>query len=134
MKEIRTRKVDRHKHRAFLSKAEAFFNTMKRAESEGDWNSAGLLAVHLAISFCDAVTVFFLQEHSTSDRHEDVVEVLGRTGIAGVREKTRQVLDVLSEKTLIAYEPDEPSEARSRNIVKQAERIYKWSKDVLPKQ
>lgn len=106
---------------------------MKRAESDEDWNSAGLLAVHLAISSCDAVTAFFLQERSASERHEDVVELLGRTGVAGLREKTRQVLDVLADKTLIAYEPEVPSEARSRNIVKQAERIYRWAKEVLPK-
>jgi len=106
---------------------------MQHAESDEDWNSAGLLAVHLTISSCDAVTAFYLQERSASERHEDVVELLGRTGIAGVREKTRQVLDVLSEKTLIAYEPEEPNETRARNIIKQSERVYKWAKEALPK-
>lgn len=56
-----------------------------------------------------------------------------RTGLPEAQEKARQLLDVLQLKTLVEYEPEEPTENEARTMLKQAERFFQWAKNSLRK-
>lgn len=133
MKQIVPRKVERHKHEVFLRKAESFRNEMKRAEEASEWNAACLNAIHCAISSADALAVFYLGERSASQSHEDAAEIVRRTGLPEAQEKSRQLLDILQLKTLVEYEPEEPTEKEARTMLKQSERFFQWAKNSLRK-
>ncbi|MBI3588221.1 HEPN domain-containing protein [Candidatus Micrarchaeota archaeon] len=134
MKEVQVRKIDGHKYAAYLHKAISFFQSMEAAEAEENWNGASLAAVHCAISSCDAVTTYFLGERSAGQRHEDAASLLKKINNPEMQEKARQFLSIIDRKTLIEYEPDEPSESEARQIIKQAQRFHNWAKQILPKQ
>lgn len=133
MRQIVTRKVDKHKHEVFFRKAESFRNEMKRAEQAEEWNAACLNAIHCAISSADALATFYLGERSASQSHDDAAEIVRRTGLAEAPEKARQLLDILQLKTLVEYEPEEPTEGEARTLLKQAERFFQWVKQSLKK-
>lgn len=104
---------------------------MKNAEQNHDWNLASLNAIHCTISCADAITTFYLGKHAAGQRHEDVIVLLKQTRLPGVEEKAKQLLDVLALKTLVEYEPEEPTENEARTMIKQAERIYAWTQSNL---
>lgn len=133
MKEIQTRKLGRHEYATYLHKAVSFFQLMNAAEGEENWNGASLAAVHCAISSCDALTTYFLGERSIGQRHEDAASLLKKISNPEVQDKARQFLGILELKTLIEYEPDEPSENEARQIIKQTQRFHHWAKQLLPK-
>lgn len=131
MKEVKTRKIAKHEYASFLRKAESFYNGMKQAEQSEDWNLACLNAIHCTITSIDAITTFFLEERSAGQKHEDVVELLKQTKLPDAQEKARQVLDILALKTMVEYEPTEPTENQARQITKQAQRVHQWAKQTL---
>ncbi|MFH1200666.1 MAG: HEPN domain-containing protein [Candidatus Micrarchaeota archaeon] len=131
MRELRTRKVDKRDYRGFLRKAESFYSGMKHAGEEGDWNLACLNAVHCVISSVDAVTTFYLGERSAGQRHEDAAGLLRQTSLPNVSDKTRQVLDILAQKTMVEYDPTEPTENEARHLLKQAGRVHQWAKQAV---
>jgi hypothetical protein len=63
---IPTKAIDKGKYRLYPStssghrfnKAQDFYRGMRRALDEGNWNSAGLEAVHCAISATDALLAY----------------------------------------------------------------------------
>jgi len=134
MRQATARDIDKHKYAQYLRKASSFYQGMKKAEENEDWNLAALNAIHCVISSADAVTTFYLGQHSAGQRHEDVIALLGQTRLPGIEEKARQILDVLRLKTLVEYEPEEPTENEARAMAKQAERIFKWARDSLERQ
>lgn len=134
MKEIQTRKIEKHKHAAYMHKAVSFCRGMENAVAEENWNGASLNAIHCAISSSDAVTACLLGERPASQRHEDAAALLEKTGLPEAKEKARQFLDIIQLKTLIEYEPDEPTEAQARQLIKQTQRFHQWAKQILQKQ
>ena len=133
MKEVQTRKIEKHKYLAYLHKAESFCRSMEKAESEEDWNAASLNAIHCAISSSDAVTTYLLGERSAGQRHEDAADILKRTGLPDASEKAQQFLSIIHQKTLVEYEAEEPAESDARQIIKQTRRFHNWAKQLLPK-
>lgn len=131
MSELRTEKLGREKHGTYLSKADEFYQLMKKAEADGLWDGAALNAVHCSISSCDALTTFYLGLRSKGGKHEDVVLLMKRINTSGIQEKIKRLLDVLSVKNLVEYEAGELRENDAKRVVKEAEEIYSWVKQLL---
>ena len=55
---MKTRNVEKQKHRNYLIKADEFFDMMNESFAKRKFNAAVLNAVHCAISSADALTVF----------------------------------------------------------------------------
>ncbi len=130
---VSTREVRRELYRVYWGKAREFFDAMKTAEEAEDWNAAALNAIHCAISSVDALNVRYQGKRSAGQRHEDAVYLLKQSGLSGVDEKVKQFQDVLRLKTLVEYEPDEPSENETKQILRQASRLYEWVRNHLEK-
>lgn len=129
----KVRKVDKDLYRIYLDKADEFFKIMKYAQSQSLWSAAALNGIHCAISLCDALTSFYLRERSASTRHEDVVILLGKTGIKNIDSKIKQILSILSVKNLVEYEAREFRKNDALKIAVQVERLHTWVRESLPK-
>lgn len=129
----RVRRVDRSRAHVYLQKAAEFFESMQQAVEGGRWNTAGLNAVHCAISACDAVLVYYTEQRSASpDHHEAAAYLL--SALAKVPEaklKAETLRRILHEKHLIEYE-DRPFTAREATaLAKLTERFYQWACGLL---
>lgn len=129
--QIRIKKVEKDRFKIYLEKAEQFFKLMKYAQTEGLWIGMGLCGVHCAISCCDALTTFYLGERSISQKHEDVVVLLRGIQLEGISDRIKQILSVLSVKSLVEYEAREIRRDDAAKIAAQVERFYGWVKECL---
>jgi hypothetical protein len=78
-KKIPSRAIDRSKYIIYLNKAQDFYQAMRRSMDEGNWNSAGLEAVHCAISATDALLAYAGGIRCTSRAHSDAAELVKQT-------------------------------------------------------
>lgn len=101
---------------------------------QGDWDAAGLNAVHCAISANDAVLVFTKGVRSASPRHDDSVALLeSLVSAPGVKGSASQIKRLVAKKNMIEYEERMFRESEARNAVKSASRFLTWAEKVLAK-
>lgn len=124
-KKIKTEKIERSKSSAYLKKAQDFFDAMHQGSLVGNWNAAGLAAVHCAISSNDALLVYFRGARSTSDNHLDAIELLrGCQEINDVESMVSHLRKTIGKKNLIEYEARQFSQTEAEEIIKHTERFY----------
>lgn len=133
-KKIQTRKVSRSAAANYLAKAQQFSRAMVDSLGKGDWDAAGLGAVHCAISANDAVLVLAKGVRSVSSRHEDSVALLESLVTApGVKNATSQLKRLVAKKNVIEYEERLFRESEAREAVKNASRFLKWAETQFSK-
>ncbi|MEK6544721.1 MAG: HEPN domain-containing protein [Elusimicrobiota bacterium] len=131
-KNFKTRSVSRDRHGIYLKKAQEFLRASESALKIGDWNAAGLNAVHAAISSADALLVYYAGVRSSGDSHYDVVGLL-RQHIKddSLGSKIQTLSKVLGYKNFTAYEDRELTEAEGKNAQKLAQRFLEWAQSHL---
>ena len=72
----RVKHVSREKYNGFVGKAEQYYNGMKSEFEGGRPNNSVTMAVHCAISWTDAFTVYKLGRKSSSQSHAEAVSLL----------------------------------------------------------
>ena len=105
---------------------------MKLSQDKALWNSAGLNAVHCAISLSDALTIYYLSQRFSGDDHRHASELLSRISIEGVAQQAHSFKKIISKKHMIAYEEREFRKSEADEIAKQIERFYRWGMSQLP--
>ena len=128
---MKTRSVDKHKYKNYLVKADEFFGMMNESFAKRKFNPTVLNAIHCAISSADALTVFYKGIRHAGERHEDVVALLNTLGLPDIQSKNRQLLDLLRIKNSAEYEEKLMTEANALDSIKNAERFFKWVRDML---
>ena len=128
---MKTRNVDKFKHKNYLKKADEFFDSMNNSFTKNNYNSTVLNAVHCAISSADALTVFYKGVRHAGEKHEDVVALLNTLGLQDIGKKNRQLLNLLQIKNSAEYEETLMTESNAFNSIKNAERFHKWVKGLL---
>lgn len=128
---MKTRNVDKHKYGNYLTKADEFFDSMNDSFAKRKFNAAVLNAVHCAISSADALTVFYKGVRHAGDRHEDVVALLNTLELPEMQNKNKQLLNLLRIKNSAEYEEKLMTEANALDSIKNAERFFKWVRDML---
>lgn len=118
--------------RVYLRKAEDFGRAMVEEQQKSNPNSAGLAAIHCAISACDALCVFHLGERSRGQSHHDAVALVGRLPVPEAGRYVLQFAEVLSHKNAVEYEARSLSHEDAGLLVKRAERLLGWAKKNLP--
>jgi len=132
-KKIKTRTVERSRYKIYLKRAEDFYATMESAFARGNWNSAGLEAVHCAISITDAILVYLASVRSSSEDHDDVTELLKqRVTTPGAAQKIHHLEMILALKHDIEYGVRDFSQREAAEVVKHTERYFEWAKSLLP--
>jgi HEPN domain-containing protein len=130
LKEHRTEHLGPAASRMYSAKAEEFLRAAERSLAAGEWNAAGLGAVHAAISFADAVLVAVAGVRSKENDHGAVAALLdGRVaGFGGA--SRRQLVGLLRSKNSIEYEHRLVTETEAAQFVDSARRFARWARDL----
>ena len=119
--------MDKALYGNFLHKAQQFSRAMNQALNKGDWDAAGLNAVHCAISANDALLVALTGVRSASTRHADSAGLLeSKVSTPGVKSAVNQLKRLISKKNLIEYERRIFSKSEASNTVRDAGRFLEW--------
>jgi uncharacterized protein (UPF0332 family) len=124
-KKIPTRREESGRAAQYRRKAEEFLRAALDSLGAHRWNAAALAAVHAGIAGGDAALVFAKGVRSTSQRHEDVVDLLS-TAIPEATPVLPHLRRLLAKKHLVEYESRLFSEAEAREAVRHAERFLAW--------
>lgn len=132
IKRVPTRNVDKSAAINYLRKAQQFSRAMLESLDNGDWDAAGLNAVHCAISASDAVLVFTQGLRSASSKHDDSAMLLeSMVKAPGTKNAVSQLKRLVAKKNLIEYEERMFRESEARDAVKNASRLLAWAETVL---
>ncbi len=134
-RKLRTKSVDAGQIHVYLEKAEQFLRKARAALVDGDADTAGLLAVHAAISANDAVTGHYGKKRSSSEDHSVAASLLreaGPSGKKGWESQANRLSRIVAKKNLVAYEGRHISKKDSTYLVEQAERFVSWAREVVP--
>lgn len=125
--------VDRIKSSQYAAVAENFFRGAELAQEFEYWNAAGLLVVHSAIAFTDAVTIRIGGVKSRGEDHLMAVALLQEIVALdedGIKAAT-QLRRIIEEKNLIAYSGRIYQKGDVTRLWKHLERYVNWAKNIL---
>ncbi len=131
-KKLKIVTVEKNDYKIFLKKANDFYEIMLIARDTEKWTAVGLNAVHCAISCCDAILTFHLGIRSASENHMQAVDLLMRLPKATEYSEINTFKKIIVKKNLIAYENREFRQTEAIDILKLAERFYRWATSKLP--
>ncbi len=131
-KKLKTVNVEKNDYKIFLKKAKDFYEVMLSARDTGNWTAVGLNAVHCAISCCDAMLTFHLGMRSAGEDHMQAVDLFMRLPLNIEDGESNTFKRIIAKKNLIAYECREFRQAEAIDILKLAERFYRWTTSKLP--
>lgn len=130
---LKARQVDQSKYVIYWNKAEEFYEIMRQAHKQRMWTAVGLNAVHCAISSCDALLVYSQGIRAAGENHMLATDLLAKAPIEGIQKQVATVRRIIAKKNVIAYENREFRQSDASDILKQAERFYRWAFDYLNK-
>ena len=97
------------------------------------WTAAGVLIVHSAIAYADALCIKNAGAKSIGEDHEDAVAFLDSVIADGAdtSKAINQLKRIIEEKTKVSYLGELYSEAQTREMWKRLERFIKWAEEIL---
>lgn len=125
--------VDRLRHKDYQKAAEHFYEAAKVAMEYCYWTAAGVLIVHSAIAYADAVSIKLSAQKSSSESHEDAIALVEEAVAKGEpkRNAINQLRRIIAEKTKVSYAGDLYGESVIRELWKKLERFRSWAIEVL---
>lgn len=125
--------VERSRYREYMSVAEHFYSAAKDSMELEYWTAAGLLIVHSAIAFADALCIKLSGQKSVGENHEETISLL-ETVAAGDEEKSKalgQLRRLIEEKTKVSYLGELYSPAAAKEMWKRLEGFREWAVRIL---
>lgn len=134
MAERRGRKsIPRHNFKKYLNVAEHFYQAAKDSLELDYWTASGVLIVHSAIAYSDALCIKLSGVKSIGENHEDAIALLEST-VGYTSEKSsalNQFRRIIEEKTKVSYLGELYSSSQTKEMWKRLERFRKWSLEIL---
>ena len=131
MRERRVDKVGSTAAREFLAKADEFLAASESSERDERWDAAGLAAVHAGISFADAVLAEVAGIRSRETDHGALVSLLDERVAAFGGAQRRQLVGLLSKKTMVEYESRPMTMTEAVQLTDSASRLGKWARTLV---
>ena len=131
MRERRVDKVGSTAAREFLAKADEFLAASESSERDERWDAAGLAAVHAGISFADAVLAEIAGIRSRETDHGALVSLLDERVAAFGGAQRRQLVGLLSKKTMVEYESRPMTMTEAVQLTDSANRLGKWARTLV---
>ena len=127
--------VDRTRSADYLTVAENFFKAGELAREFEYWNAAGLLAVHAAIAFADAICVKLGGVKSRGEDHHEAIALLNElTAVSEAQKKAlNQFRKIIDHKTSVSYAGDVYGRADVEVLWRLVVRFREWTRSVLQK-
>ncbi|MFH2202240.1 MAG: hypothetical protein ABIJ96_03920 [Elusimicrobiota bacterium] len=125
--------VPKARSKDYRKVAENFYQGAEMAQGFEYWNAAGVLIVHAAIAYTDAITIRRGGVKSKGEDHAAAADLL--RGIIPVDEAAqkalRQLERMIHEKNRVSYEGHVYTRKDIGNLWKSLERYRAWARSVL---
>ena len=127
--------VDRPKYRAYLQVADDFRHAADVAREYEYWNASGLLIVHAAIAYADALGVSIGGVKCQGEDHHEVIALLQEltAGTDAQKKALSHLARIIDHKTAVAYSGDIYSERDIDQLRKHLDRFESWVVSLLKK-
>lgn len=125
--------VDRAKYRSYLTVAENFYEGAKVAREYEYWNAAGVLVVHAAIAYADALSIKLGGAKSRGEDHQETVNLLDELVTPCQEKKTalNQLRKIIDHKNSVSYSGRVYERSDVDQLWKLLDRFKSWSVDIL---
>ena len=125
--------VDRLRYRDYKKVADHFYEAAIIAMEYYYWTAAGVLIVHSAIAYADAIAIKLSGQKSSGENHEDSVALVDENVADGEKKKSaiNQLRRIITEKTKVSYAGDLYGEPLIRDLRKRLERFRSWALRIL---
>ena len=120
----------------FLMEARRFWDVAELANDPEHVNQAVSNAILAAITANDAVCLFLIDERPGGQSHAEAARVLqracrGTQWEAESAQRSRQLADILQQKTASQYQGKALSQDAADRVMKQAQWFLEWAEGVL---
>jgi len=125
--------VNRQRYQDYKNAAKHFCEAAEVAMEHSYWTAAGVLIVHSAIAYADAISIKFSGQKSSSTNHEDSIALVDEAIADGVEKKNaiNQLRRIIEEKTKVSYSGDLYGEPLIRELWKRLVRFQTWAVRIL---
>jgi len=99
----------------------------------GYWTAAGVLIVHAAIAYADALCIRSAGEKSSGENHEDALTLVDQV-VPESEEKTNalnQLHRIIEEKTKVSYLGNLYTAKQCQDLWKRLQRFRDWAREIL---
>ncbi len=113
--------------------ADNFYQGAEVAAEYEYWNAAGVLIVHAAIAYGDAVTIKYGGVKSRGDDHQELVNLLDKIVAHSAQKKNglNQLSKIIAHKNAVSYMGDLYERKDITQLKKHIERFKSWVKTLL---
>lgn len=125
--------ISKHKFKDYKNVAEHFYNAAKDSIELEYFTAAGVLIVHSAIAFTDALCIKLAGVKSVGEDHEDAIILIEKI-VADSEEKKKslnQLYRIIEEKTKVSYLGELYTDSQTKDMWKRLERYRKWAIEIL---
>jgi hypothetical protein len=125
--------VDRPKFRSYLQVADGFRQAAATAEDFEYWNAAGLLMVHAAIAYTDALTIRIAGVKSQGEDHHEAIALLreNTASTEAQRSALEHLAKIIDHKNAVAYSGAIYDAKDTAMLRRHLDRFHKWVVTIL---
>ena len=125
--------VERSRYRDYERVADHFFEAARDAMELEYWTAAGVLIVHSAIAYSDALCIQQSGVRSAADDHEEAAALLEQALPPGdhISKAVQQLRRIIDEKTKVSYLGELYRRAQAHALWGRLDRFRRWAKRVL---
>lgn len=125
--------VDRNRYGEYMNVAQHFYDAAKDSMELEYPTAAGVLIVHSAIAYADALCIMLSGQRSSGENHEEAIQIL-ESVVADHPEKQKamnQLRRIVEEKTRVSYLGELYSPSATQEMLKRLERFRTWALNLL---
>jgi len=125
--------VERVKFADYKKVAHNFYKGAELAGEYEYWNACGVLIVHAAIAFGDAMTIRYGGVKSKGEDHHNLVQLIGELIVPSTEKKSAllQLSKIIDHKNAVSYSGDVYEEKDIKQMWKNFDRFRLWAEKLL---
>ena len=125
--------VVRSKSKNYLTVAQSFYAGAELAKEFEYWNASGVLIVHAAIAYADAITIKLGGLKSQGENHHEAIALVETFVVQdqAARKALNQLRSIVDEKTAVSYSGEVYERKDVEKMWKFLDRYRHWALDVL---
>jgi len=133
VKMVPAKTYDSIKYKSFIKVANNFANAADLAYEFEYYNASGVLYIHAAIAYSDAITIKLSGKKSSGDNHYEVIQLLESVvPITRIDNKAfNNLKSLIDHKNLISYTGDIYQQKDLVKIRKSFNRFKEWAESII---
>lgn len=127
------KKIEPVRYLDFLEVAKNFYEGAKVASEYSYYNAAGVLIVHSAIAYSDAISIKNKGIKIQGDNHYEIISLLDDLIVPSEKKKKAiiQLKHIIDHKNKVSYSGDIYSKKDIELLWKQIDRFKAWAEELL---